>query len=292
LSLPSSSGHSLKKRSTYISYSFYVAGQRVIQVDSLNTTDSHSRFHNLKATIQEKRRAVTWPSRCKRDRSSTNCQENSPDLGSFPPSAHSRISLNVHSSTATHLLCNRFSIELPHSSNMPTVGNLLYRRCAVPTSPTLPYNYLRRHRHARIERIPLVACRTSFTAPSSSTIGNLHMSLHRRCAVPTSPTLPHTSLRRHRRARIERVPLVACRTSFTTPSSSTLVVSGELEKFPLTISDFSEIRQPGLAYFDRTKYIPELQKMANVQLVCRPRRFRKSLTILMLRYFHGFQFRN
>jgi hypothetical protein len=28
LSLPSSSGHSLKKRSTYISYSFYVAGQR------------------------------------------------------------------------------------------------------------------------------------------------------------------------------------------------------------------------------------------------------------------------
>jgi hypothetical protein len=70
------------------------------------------------------------------------------------------------------------------------------------------------------------------------------------------------------------------------------VVSGELEKFPLTISDFSEIRRPGLAYFDKTKYIPELQKMAaNVQLVCRPRRFGKSLTVSMLRYFHGFQFR-
>jgi hypothetical protein len=77
------------------------------------------------------------------------------------------------------------------------------------------------------------------------------------------------------------------------PSGSTLVVSGELEKFPLTISDFSEIRQPRLAYFDKTKYIPELQKMApNVQLVCRPRRFGKSLTVSMLRYFHGFQFRN
>jgi Predicted AAA-ATPase len=70
------------------------------------------------------------------------------------------------------------------------------------------------------------------------------------------------------------------------------VVSGELEKFPLAISNFSEIRQPGLAYFDRTKYILELQKMTNVQLVCRPRRFGKSLTVSMLRYFHDFQFRN
>jgi hypothetical protein len=125
------------------------------------------------------------------------------------------------------------------------------------------------------------------------TISNLRISLCRRFVVPTSPTLPHTSLRWHRHARIERIPLVACRTSFTTPSSSTLVVSGELEKFPLTISDFSQIRQPGLAYFDKTKYIPELQKMApNVQLVCRPRRFGKSLTVSMLRYFHGFQFRD
>jgi hypothetical protein len=77
------------------------------------------------------------------------------------------------------------------------------------------------------------------------------------------------------------------------PSSSKLVVSGELEKFPLTVSDFHDIRQPGLAYFDKTKYIAKLQKMApNVQLVCRPRRFGKSLTVSMLRYFHGFQFRN
>jgi hypothetical protein len=121
------------------------------------------------------------------------------------------------------------------------------------------------------------------------TVGNL---LCRRYAVLTSHTFPHASLRPHRHARIGRIPLVACRTSSTTPSSSTLVVSGELEKFPLAISDFSEIRQPGLAYFDRTKYITELQRMTTVQLVCRPRRFGKSLTVSMLRYFHGFQFRN
>jgi hypothetical protein len=125
------------------------------------------------------------------------------------------------------------------------------------------------------------------------TISNLRISLCRRFALPTSPTLPHAFLRWPRHTRIERVPLVACRTNFTTPSSSTLVVSGELKHFPLTISDFSLICRPGLAYFDRTKYIVELQKFAaNVQLICRPRRFGKSLTVSMLRYFHGFQFRN
>jgi hypothetical protein len=70
------------------------------------------------------------------------------------------------------------------------------------------------------------------------------------------------------------------------------VVSGKLENFPVNVADFSDIRQPGLAYFDKTKYILKLQKMApNVQLVCRPRRFGKSLTVSMLQYFHGFQFR-
>jgi hypothetical protein len=129
------------------------------------------------------------------------------------------------------------------------------------------------------------------------TIGNLHISLCRRCAVPTSPTLRFAPLLPRCHARIPlrqaRIPLVISRPSSTTPSSSTLVVSGELETFPLSISDFREIRQPGLAYFDRTKYIPELQtKATNVRLICRPRRFGKSLTVTMLRYFHGFQFRN
>jgi hypothetical protein len=73
--------------------------------------------------------------------------------------------------------------------------------------------------------------------------------------------------------------------------SSKLVVSGELEKFPLGDSDFYDIRQPGLVYFDKTEYIPVLETGSDVQLVCRPRRFGKSLTVSMLQYFHGFQFR-
>jgi hypothetical protein len=92
------------------------------------------------------------------------------------------------------------------------------------------------------------------------TIGNLHRSLCRRCSVPTSPTLPHASLRRQPHARIEGIPLVTCRTSFTTSSSSTLVVSGELERFPLSISDFREIRGPGLAYSTRRDISPSLTR--------------------------------
>jgi len=152
-------------------------------------------------------------------------------------------SISLSSSTATYLVCSRFSIGLPHSFNMPTIGNL-------------------------------------------------HMSLYRRCAVPTSPTFPHASLRQLRHARIKRIPLVACRTSFTTPSSSKLVVSGELTRFPLSKSNFSDIRGlPGLAYFDKTEYISELQDGTDVQLFCHPKRFGKSLTVTMLRHFHGFQFR-
>jgi hypothetical protein len=71
------------------------------------------------------------------------------------------------------------------------------------------------------------------------------------------------------------------------------VVSGELERFPLGVSDFSDIRRlPGLAYFDKTEYIPVIEDGSVSQLVCRPRRFGKSLTVSMLQYFHGFQFRN
>jgi hypothetical protein len=71
------------------------------------------------------------------------------------------------------------------------------------------------------------------------------------------------------------------------------VISGELEKFPLSKSNFSEIRRrPGVAYFDKTEYIAELENGTDVQLLCRPRRFGKTLTVTMLRCFHGFQFRN
>lgn len=71
------------------------------------------------------------------------------------------------------------------------------------------------------------------------------------------------------------------------------MVSGELEGFSLGTTDFREIRQvSGGAYFDKTEYIPKLEQGARVKLVCRPRRFGKSLTVTMLQYFHGFQFRN
>ena len=70
-------------------------------------------------------------------------------------------------------------------------------------------------------------------------ISNQLISLCRRCAVPTSPPfLPRCHARiplRH-----ARIPLVVSRLSSTTPSSSTLVVSGELEEFPLSTSDFRE----------------------------------------------------
>ena len=70
------------------------------------------------------------------------------------------------------------------------------------------------------------------------------------------------------------------------------MVSGELEKFPLSRTNFIEIRGHGVAYFDKTEYIAELENGTDVQLLCRPRRFGKTLTVTMLRCFHGFQFRN
>jgi Predicted AAA-ATPase len=149
-------------------------------------------------------------------------------------------SISLYSSTGTYFLCSCFSVGLPHSSYMPTVGNL-------------------------------------------------HISLRRRFAIPTSPTLLYASLRRYRYARI---PLVAYRTSFAMSSSSKLLLSGKLKRFPFSISNFSEIHEPGVVYFDKTEYIAELENGTDVQLLCRPRRFGKSLTVTMLRCFHGFQFRN
>jgi Predicted AAA-ATPase len=120
------------------------------------------------------------------------------------------------------------------------------------------------------------------------------MSLCRRCAVPTSPTLRFPSYASLLPRRHARIPLVACRTLFSTPDSSRLVVSGgELKRFPVGRSDFGKIRMhPGLAYFDKTEYIPVLEEGSDVQLVCRPRRFGKSLNVSMLQFFHGFQFRD
>jgi hypothetical protein len=117
------------------------------------------------------------------------------------------------------------------------------------------------------------------------------ISLHGLRAIPTSPSLRALHKRYH--GRIQQAALVVSRTYSTAPSSSELVVSGELSKFPLGVSNFRDIRKfPGLAYFDKTNYISVIAKGPEVQLVCRPRRFGKSLTISMLRSFHGVEFRD
>ena len=128
-------------------------------------------------------------------------------------------------------------------------------------------------------------------------IGNsLLSSLRGFRVIPISPTLripPHTSIDARHYARVQQVALVVFRTYSTAPSSSKLVVSGELAKFPQGLSNFRKIREfPGLAYFDKTSYIPVIESGPPVQLLCRPRRFGKSLTISMLQYFHGVEFRN
>ena len=127
-------------------------------------------------------------------------------------------------------------------------------------------------------------------------IGFLRTSLRGLRVIPTSSTLrisPYTSLHVRHDARVELVALVVSRTYSTAPSSSKLVVSGELSKFPLGFSNFRKIREfPGLAYFDKTSYIPLIAHGPEVQLFCRPRRFGKSLTVSMLQYFHGVEFRD
>ncbi|KIX07675.1 uncharacterized protein Z518_02329 [Rhinocladiella mackenziei CBS 650.93] len=122
-------------------------------------------------------------------------------------------------------------------------------------------------------------------------IGSRRVDLFRRCTRLTNPSLHFPQACPPLPRPYSRIPLVVTRPSSTSPPN--LVVSGKLRKFPVGVSDFSRIRKlPGRAYFDKTGYISELEEGAGVQLVCRPRRFGKSLTVTTLRYFHGFQFRD
>ena len=58
-------------------------------------------------------------------------------------------------------------------------------------------------------------------------------------------------------------------------------------KYPIGISDFSQIRENGYYYVDKTGLISELLKKstANVTLITRPRRFGKTLAMSMLEHF-------
>jgi Predicted AAA-ATPase len=57
-------------------------------------------------------------------------------------------------------------------------------------------------------------------------------------------------------------------------------------------ADFREIRSnPSMVYFDRTKYILNIENIqAKALLFLRPRRFGKSLIVSMMDYFHGIQY--
>ena len=56
---------------------------------------------------------------------------------------------------------------------------------------------------------------------------------------------------------------------------------------PVGVSDFSQIRENGYYYVDKTGLISELLKKstANVTLITRPRRFGKTLAMSMLEHF-------
>jgi hypothetical protein len=89
-----------------------------------------------------------------------------------------------------------------------------------------------------------------------------------------------------------QIPLTPYCTSSTMRSNSKLIVSGKPEMFDTGTSDFGKLRRPSSPYFDKTQYIPMLEESGRVHLLCRPRRFGKSLTVSMLRYFHGVEFRS
>ena len=59
-----------------------------------------------------------------------------------------------------------------------------------------------------------------------------------------------------------------------------------MKQLPLGTSDYREIVSEGYSYVDKTLLIQEiLESGAKVSLIPRPRRFGKSITLSMLKYF-------
>ena len=57
-------------------------------------------------------------------------------------------------------------------------------------------------------------------------------------------------------------------------------------KMPVGIDDFKELRQGNYYFVDKTPFIQDLiDSHSKVTLITRPRRFGKTLTLSMLRYF-------
>ena len=58
-----------------------------------------------------------------------------------------------------------------------------------------------------------------------------------------------------------------------------------MKNIPIGISDFKKLIEEGYYYVDKTAIIPQLIKSGEVVLISRPRRFGKTLTLSMLKYF-------
>ena len=75
------------------------------------------------------------------------------------------------------------------------------------------------------------------------------------------------------------------------PQRSKLVVPKGSSSFPLGDGAFTDFRDNGLVYIDKTQFIIPLSRY-KATLLCRPRRFGKTLTVSMLRHFHGVEYLN
>lgn len=64
------------------------------------------------------------------------------------------------------------------------------------------------------------------------------------------------------------------------------------KKIPYGIADFRTLIQSDCYYVDRTRFIKKLEERSNYLFFLRPRRFGKSLTISMLEYYYGLQFKD
>ena len=59
-----------------------------------------------------------------------------------------------------------------------------------------------------------------------------------------------------------------------------------MKRIPIGLSDFKHLIEEDFYYFDKTKFIDKIiQDGAQVKLFTRPRRFRKTLNMSMLKYF-------
>jgi len=72
------------------------------------------------------------------------------------------------------------------------------------------------------------------------------------------------------------------------PQRSKLVVPEGSYRFPLGNGNFTTVRDKRV-YIDKTRFIDPLSEFT-ATLLCRPRRFGKTLTVSMLQHFHGVEY--